>query len=140
MESACGFECPHLCWSDLGTLLLQKITYLDERLSFGLASNRQTLVGFAVIFGLGFGGVFTITKVMVSECFGTKELGRILGVYSMFNAFAGSAGIAVTASIQTQHHSYLRAFQLVCFVALLALLNFWFVKPAVQAPTTSAAE
>ena len=45
-----------------------------------LAGNPAQLAAFAVIFGLGFGGSFTLIQLVAVESFGQLALGRILGV------------------------------------------------------------
>lgn len=113
----------------LGSLMLLQIDLSGEGLPFRLVTSRVQLYTFAVVFGLGYGGTFSMIQLMVAECFGPRELGRILGVVTLIDTFGAFAGITLTGYLRTETGSYLVPFLMVVIVSLLGLINVWFVRP-----------
>jgi MFS family permease len=97
----------------------------------GLQPARDTalLTAFAVIFGLGFGGSFTMIQLTVVESFGLRDLGKILGVVIFVDSLGGGIGSAVVGRLATATGSYLVPFLLVAVVALVACINVLFIRP-----------
>jgi MFS transporter, OFA family, oxalate/formate antiporter len=84
-------------------------------------SNQSYLIPFALIFGVGFGGAFTIIQVWVADIYGGKSYGSILGVVTMIDTLAGSAGMILLGSMRKASGSYTSGFDLLlmlCFVAM----------------------
>lgn len=113
----------------VGSLLLLKLDAGGGRLPVSLVTSRSQLTAFAVLFGLGYGGTFSMIQLMVAECFGPRELGRILGIVTLIYTFGASAGITLTGLLRTTTGSYLIPFVTVVIVSLLGLINVWFVRP-----------
>jgi MFS family permease len=113
----------------LGSLLLLKFGQTDGRLPFSLVTGRSQLYVFAMLFGLGYGGTFSMIQLMVAECFGPRELGRILGVVTLIDTMGAFAGISLTGFLRTATGSYLIPFVTIVVVAFLGLINVWFVRP-----------
>lgn len=109
----------------VGSLLLLKV----ESGGLGLVTSRPQLIAFAVLFGAGYGGTFSMIQLMVPECFGPKELGRILGIVTLIDTFGAFVGITLTGYLRTSTGSYLIPFLTVIVVSLLGLINVWFVRP-----------
>jgi sugar phosphate permease len=57
--------------------------------------SEPALLGYAVLFGLAYGGVMPMMPIMVVECFGIEALGLILGVMKVaYDAGAATAPLA----------------------------------------------
>ncbi|MBI3950235.1 MAG: MFS transporter [Acidobacteria bacterium] len=113
----------------IGSLFLLEFDRSSGRLPFSLVTNSAQLHGFTILFGLGYGGTFSLIQLMVPECFGPRELGRILGIVTLIDTFGAFAGITLTGILRTSTGSYLIPFLLVVIVSLLGLINVWFVRP-----------
>jgi MFS family permease len=70
-----------------------------------------------------------MTKVLATECFGPRELGRILGAMGLVTTFSGSAGVFLAGYLRTRMGSYLIPFLTVAVVSLLGLVSLRFVRP-----------
>ncbi len=95
----------------------------------GLVTDPGRLRLFAVVFGLGFGGSFTMIQLTVVESFGQRDLGKILGVVTFIDALGGGAGSAVAGQLATSTGSYLAPFAVVTLVALIAVANVLLIRP-----------
>jgi sugar phosphate permease len=94
-----------------------------------MGSNPDALLfPYAVIYGLGFSGAFTMIQVMVADFYAGVSYGKILGVFTMVDTLAGAAGIAVLSGIRTKGGSYLPAFELMIGLCTAALLVVVFLK------------
>jgi MFS transporter, OFA family, oxalate/formate antiporter len=76
---------------------------------------------YAVVYGVGFSGAFTMIQVMIAEYFGGKNYPKILGLFTMIDTLAGSAGAIVLGSIRTQTGSYVPSFTLMLGLSLVAI-------------------
>jgi MFS family permease len=94
-----------------------------------LVTDATRLAAFAVVFGLGFGGSFTMIQLPVVESFGQRELGRILGLVTFVDALAAGVGPAVAGELATGSGSYLTPFTAVTAVALVAVINVLLIRP-----------
>lgn len=95
----------------------------------GLATDPARLTAFAVVFGLGFGGSFTMIQLTVVECFGQRELGKILGIVIFVDSLGGGIGPAVAGQLATSTGTYFAPFAMVAGVALFACVNVLFIRP-----------
>ncbi len=97
----------------------------------GLALTRDParLQAFAVVFGLGFGGCFTMIQLVAVESFGQRELGKILGVVTFVDTMGGMAGTLAAGQLRTTTGDYFTPFALVTVIALVALVNVLFIRP-----------
>ncbi|MBL8200791.1 MAG: MFS transporter [Chromatiales bacterium] len=94
-----------------------------------LAGNPAQLAAFAVIFGLGFGGSFTLIQLVAVESFGQLALGRILGVVTFVDTMGGAAGTLLAGQIRTATGDYFVTFTVVVIVAVIALANVLLIRP-----------
>jgi MFS family permease len=101
----------------IGTILL--------RLS---VNNQAFLLPFAIGFGLGFSGVFTMMQVLVADVFRGKDYGKILGIVTMIDTVAGSAGVAVLGAMRKASGSYASAFEWMIGLAVAAMIATFFIK------------
>ena len=88
-----------------------------------LASMRESLVWpFIVIFGLGWGGLYTMLQLTCMDSFGTRAGGKILGTITVLDAFGGGMGIWLTGVLYDRSKNYGAAFALIAVLVFLALL------------------
>jgi MFS family permease len=109
------------------TLLAGCLLLFDTNLS--LATDPRRLTAFAAVFGLGFGGSFTMIQLTVVESFGQRELGKILGLVTFIDALAAGVGPAIAGQLATSTGSYLAPFGVVTAVAVVAVVNVLLIRP-----------
>jgi hypothetical protein len=109
--------------------LLGSCLLLFDFTPLSLVTHPARLTAFAAVFGLGFGGSFTMIQLTVVESFGQRELGRILGVVTFVDALAAGAGPAVAGQLATSSGSYLAPFGVVTVIAFVAVLNVLLIRP-----------
>jgi MFS family permease len=79
------------------------------------------------LFGLGWGGLFTLIQLLAINNFGLTHAGKILGVIALIDASAGGLGAWLTNQLFAREHSYAPSYQLmvvlmgVAFVAAFAV-------------------
>jgi sugar phosphate permease len=115
---------------DKGTMMLTAIVCLTIgcvllKLS---ASNTAYLTPFALIFGLGFSGSFTMIQLWVARLFYGNSYGRILGVITMADTLAGSLGIVTMGAMREKQGNYIGAFFLMIVLCCVAVLCTYWVK------------
>jgi|ETNmetMinimDraft_9_1059917.scaffolds.fasta_scaffold02300_3 MFS family permease len=109
----------------LGTLLL--FDYDPNQIT--LTKNSTKLSLFTVIFGLGFGGSFSMIQLVAVEIFGPAYLGRILGIITFIDGMGAALGTNLLSQIKTNTGSYLLPFLIVTIVSLIAIINVLMIKP-----------
>jgi MFS family permease len=97
-----------------------------------LARSPVQLTAFAVVFGLGFGGSFTLIQLVAVESFGQLALGRILGIVTFVDTMGGAAGTLLAGQIRTATGDYFVPFALVTVVAVIAVANVLLIRPLVR--------
>ena len=83
------------------------------------------------MFGLGFGGSFTLIQLVAVESFGQLALGRILGVIIFIDTMGGALGTLLAGQIRTTTGDYFLSFSVVTVVAIIAVINVLMI-PAVS--------
>jgi MFS family permease len=90
--------------------------------------NRIILYGYAAVFGLGFGGTFTMIQLVIAEFFEGRSFGRILGILTAVDVASGGIAISVLALMSEHYGSYLPVIEyligLNCIVAVLVALLY----------------
>ena len=109
----------------LGTLLL--FDFDSNQIS--LTKNSTKLSLFTMIFGLGFGGSFSMIQLVAVEIFGPAYLGRILGIITFVDGMGAALGTNLLSRIKTDTGSYLLPFLIVTIVSLIAIINVFLIKP-----------
>lgn len=94
---------------------------------------------YAVVYGIGFSGTFTMIQLMIAELFSGPTYGRILGVFVAVDTIAAGAGVALVGEIRVAAESYLPAIDLMLILAALALVSVFAVKRMALARTIAAA-
>lgn len=97
----------------------------------GLTHAPLKLMAFAIVFGLGFGGSFTLIQLVAVESFGQLALGRILGVIIFIDTMGGALGTLLAGQIRTTTGDYFQSFSVVTVVAIIAVINVLMI-PAVR--------
>jgi len=88
-----------------------------------LASMREALLWpFILIFGLGWGGLYTMLQLTCMDSFGTRAGGKILGTITVLDAIGGGLGIWITGVLFDRSKSYEGAFALIAGLVFLAFL------------------
>ena len=78
--------------------------------------------GYAVVYGIGFSGTFTMIQLTIAELFAGPTYGRILGVYVAVDTISASMGIFALGTIRVQTGSYIPAIDLMLGLVLIALI------------------
>lgn len=77
---------------------------------------------FVVLFGFGWGGLYTLLQLLTMDCFGLKAGGKILGTITVLDAVGGGLGPWVTGVLYDQTRSYQAPFALISGLVLMALV------------------
>jgi MFS family permease len=95
-----------------------------------LASMRPSLIWpFILIFGLGWGGLYTLLQLLCMDSFGVRSGGKILGTITVLDALGGGLGPFVTGKLFDLTRSYQTSFALVAGLVGLALVASFFLHP-----------
>ncbi|MAF83557.1 MAG: hypothetical protein CL797_05580 [Chromatiales bacterium] len=95
----------------------------------GLTTNPLQLTLFTIVFGLGYGGSFTMIQLVCIESFGQRALGKVLGIIMCVDSIGGMFGTILTGQLKTTTGSYLIPFTIVAIVAFVALINILLIRP-----------
>ncbi len=116
-------------WGYLADQLHQKRVLLLNILvmwtgSVLLATLKPSLVwGAVILFGVGWGGLYTLLQLLTMNAFGLKAAGKILGTITVLDAIGGGLGIWLTGLLYDRGGSYqvpFAAISVLIFCALLA--------------------
>jgi MFS family permease len=101
-----------VCNLSLGALILTLIR-----------SNPDTLVyAYAIVFGVGFSGTFTMIQLLIAEYFQGPVYGKILGIFTMIDTLAGVLGIMILGKMRTNNGSYDQSFIVLLVISMLAAI------------------
>jgi len=117
----------------IGTLIL----FDPSGESLTLTRLIPRLTAFAIVFGLGFGGCFTMIQLVTVETFGQLALGKILGIIILIDGMGGFLGTVAAGRIRDATGDYLLPFLIVVAVTIVGLLGVVFIRP-VTVPGQSA--
>lgn len=105
-------------------------------------TSAEALWGGFVLFGFGWGGIYTLIQLLSADLFGMRSLGKVLGVINVLDAFGGAMGPFVTAKLADVTGSYFASFAvmtgLLC-VATFAASLLDMQKAAINEPTPQPA-
>ncbi|MEQ9446368.1 MAG: MFS transporter [Rhodospirillaceae bacterium] len=96
--------------------------------------SMMSIYAYAVIYGIGFSGAFTMIQLMIAELFAGPTYGRILGVYVFIDTLAGGVGIAVLGRMRVASESYLPAINLMIALCVAAFVCVLLIKRSINAP------
>lgn len=74
------------------------------------------------LFGLGWGGLYTLLQLLAADYFGPQHLGKILGAITVLDTLGGGLGPPLIGALRDSAGSYDNAFMLVAGLVTLALL------------------
>ena len=97
--------------------------------ALALTGHPTQLMIFTILFGLGYGGSFTMIQLVCVESFGRRALGKLLGIIICIDSAGGMLGTILTGQIKTTTGSYLLPFGIVVIVAFVALINVLLIRP-----------
>ena len=98
-----------------------------------LAAMQKDLIWISVIlFGLGWGGVYTMIQLTAVNCFGLKSAGKILGTITILDAAGGGLGIWLSGVLNDRFGDYQLAFQIFAVLIFLALVAVTRIKKVVD--------
>ncbi|MEQ8515641.1 MAG: MFS transporter, partial [Chromatocurvus sp.] len=103
-----------------------------------LTRNRTQLTMFTIVYGLGFGGAFTMIQLVCVASFGQRELGKILGFIVLCDTVGAVIGIAGIGFLKDLSGAYTVPFTIVTGVAVIGLLNMVFIRPLSAEKTPAA--
>jgi MFS transporter, OFA family, oxalate/formate antiporter len=69
--------------------------------------NLAALYAYAIIYGIGYGGMFTMIQLVIADFYAGKHYGRILGMLTMVDVAAGGLGIPAVGLIQGAFGTYM---------------------------------
>jgi sugar phosphate permease len=105
-----------------------------------LASMNPSLVWpFIVIFGLGWGGLYTLLQLLCMDSFGLKAGGKILGTITVLDAFGGGMGPVVTGALFDVTRSYQLSFAIVAGLVTIAFIAALFLPSPPPPPSRAPA-
>lgn len=91
--------------------------------SLFLATLKPDLVWIAIsLFGLGWGGLYTLLQLQAINSFGLTAAGKILGTITVLDAIGGGLGIWLTGVMFDRFGSYQVAFTVIAGLLFAALL------------------
>jgi sugar phosphate permease len=91
-------------------------------------TNTGLLQVFALIFGIGFGGSFTIIQIWVADIYAGKNFGTILGVVTMIDTLAGSSGMIALGNMRKTSGSFDSGFNTLIVLCIIAFVSAFLVK------------
>jgi MFS family permease len=91
-----------------------------------------------VLFGLGWGGLYTLLQLLAADYFGPQHLGKILGAITVLDTLGGGLGPPLIGAIRDNTGSYDNAFLLVSGLVIAALLISTRFRLDTPAPRTTA--
>jgi MFS family permease len=109
----------------MGSISMMLVSVICLKMS---QQSMDLLVPFALIFGIGFGGAFTIIQVWVADIYVGRSYGSILGVVTMVDTLAGSLGMILLGSQRKATGSYDSGFNVLIGLCVLAIVCTFFVK------------
>lgn len=93
-----------------------------------LAPTVAGVVGFVVLFGLGFGAITPARAALVAELYGTRDYGGISGVLAMFVTGARAVAPVSAGLLYTLFGRYEQTFWLLASLSLLASLAMLLIE------------
>ena len=96
-------------------------------------SNPDMVKWVAIVYGFGYSGAFTMIQVLIADFYMGKNYGAILGIFTMVDTLAGSAGIILVGMNRRFSGTYLHAFDTMMILCAVTLLATFFIKrPAID--------
>lgn len=104
------------------TGLLMMLTGISAMVGAMLTSSPLLVWGGLILFGFGWGGIYTLIQVLAADLFGMLALGKILGAINILDTFGGAMGPVVTGILVDRTQGYLQPFIVITTLLLIATL------------------
>ena len=122
----------------LADLLRPKTVYLLNTVLMGAgaallarANPGSVFIAWAV-FGLGWGGLYTMLQLMCVQCFGLRSAGKIMGAVAIADCEGGGFGSFVMGAVRTHTGSYQNGFWLMAALIAVAFVAATQVRQVYQ--------
>lgn len=109
---------------------------LGALLLYLLGTYPGMVWAYAVVFGIGFSGTFTMIQVLVAEFYAGKAYGKILGIVTMVDTLSGVMGILILGQLRSAQGDYHQALQILLAMSILAAVSVPFLKNPVKESAT----
>lgn len=93
-----------------------------------LSASALLLNAFALVAGFGFGGAFTVIQVWVAGIYGGKRYGSVLGVVTMIDELAGSAGALALGTLRKASGNFKSGLDLMLILCAVAVVSALLVR------------
>jgi MFS family permease len=100
----------------------------------GTPAESALMDWLAIVFGMGYGGIFNASPTIVFEYFGTHQVGRALGLFYIFFGLGTASGGVLAGYLFDQTRSYSTPFTLDLALAAIALLLLLLTSRATRPP------
>ena len=107
--------------------LLMMLTGIGSMVSAMLTGSSFLVWGGLILFGFGWGGIYTLIQVLAADLFGMLALGKILGAINVLDTFGGAMGPVVTGVMVDRTEGYLQPFFVITVLLLLATIAAMFL-------------
>jgi sugar phosphate permease len=87
-----------------------------------------SLWAYAVVYGIGFSGAFTMIQLMIADLFAGPTYGSILGIFVFIDTLAGAVGIVALGWIKGAAESYIPAIYLMIVLCVAAFTCVYVIK------------
>jgi MFS family permease len=85
--------------------------------------------GYAIVFGIGFSGTFTMIQLLVAGFYAGKAYGKILGLVTMVDTLSGVMGILILGQMRAAQGNYGQGLQILIAISIIAAVSVPFLKP-----------
>jgi len=106
-------------------------------LLFLTATGRPMLFVAGLVAGMGYGGGILAMPVLTSAIFGTRALGKILGLVLLASGVGSMAGIYLVGRMYDATKSYQQPFVLLLVFAVASVFAVWPIRPRSAVPSTT---
>jgi MFS family permease len=86
------------------------------------APKSEMIYWVGIIFGLGYGGIFNASPTIIFEYFGTRQVGKALGLLYLFFGLGTASGGEIAARLFDQTHDWIVAFRFDLILAIVGLV------------------
>jgi MFS family permease len=89
------------------------------------ASTPGAVTLFAIVFGIGLGGEYMVIPLMAAELFGTRVLGRAMGIILVGDGVAEAVAPVLVGRLHDTSGSYVSGFSTLIAFALVGAVAIW---------------
>ena len=128
-------------YSKVNIMLLATVNLTVGLVVFRMVDGDSffSILLYAVVYGVGFSGAFTMIQLMIAELFAGPTYGKILGVFVFIDTLAGAIGIGALGRIRVATESYIPAINLMIGLCLAAFVCVYIIKRQIEEPQPVAA-